>query len=69
MVGLADARVGEGFRPGDITATILGGRWDGTEVCYAGTVVDYRDDTYVALRNGAGRVFYLIASAAEEWFE
>lgn len=54
---------------GVMTATILGGRWDGHEVEYHGPVVVYKGETYAALRSGeTGRVFYLHGSMVETWF-
>lgn len=51
------------------TATILGGRWDGRTVEYRGACVEYKGETYAALRSGeTGRVFYLLGTMVETWF-
>lgn len=49
-------------------ATILGGRWDGHVVEYHGSHVTYKGQRYLALRTQDGRVYYLLASMAEEWY-
>jgi hypothetical protein len=52
-----------------MTATILGGRWDGHEVECVGQNVTYKDDDYILLRTDGGRLFYLLAAMAVGWFE
>jgi len=49
-------------------AQILGGRWDGHEVEYHGSVVEWKGETYVALRTDSQRVYYLLHSMTAAWF-
>jgi len=49
-------------------AIILGGRWDGHVVEYAGPFVTYKGNGYAALRNADGRIYYLLETMSESWF-
>lgn len=49
-------------------AVIIGGRWDGHSVLYMGPVVEWKGETYVAMKTDDGRYLYLLEPMISTWF-